>query len=69
MAKQKTVIDELAEKADTMLAEVWKRLGAEPVTKADIDKLVEGWSIKHKIFLEKEEEKQLKKEAKQSDAN
>jgi len=56
MAK-KTVIDELAAEADTMLKLCWEKLAARETTREDIERMVKGWSIKYDKFQEKEEAK------------
>ena len=59
--KVKTAVDELAEKADAMLLKCWEKLVAKDVTRADVEKMVEGWGLKYDVHQVKEAEKEEKR--------
>lgn len=60
--KEKSPLQELAEKADGALALCWERLRAKDLRPKDIETMVEAWRVKRRAHLEAAEAKQEKKE-------
>lgn len=65
--KEKSPLQELAEKADGALALCWERLQAKEVTRKDIEIMVTAWRTKRQAHLESAEVKQERKEERESD--
>ncbi len=69
MAKktEKSPLQELADKADAALFLCWKRLQADDVDEETIRTMVQAWRVKRHAYIEAEEQRQERKEQRESD--
>ena len=64
---ERSPLQELAEKADEALHLCWVRLGANQVTRAEIETMVRAWRVKRAAYEEQAEKRQQRKEERESD--